>query len=43
METAINAICCYKVDTFMRIGEIRFNPADKDTHHISDIWLERNT
>jgi hypothetical protein len=43
VETAINTIGCYEVDTFMRIGEIRFNPADKDIHHINDIWLEGNT
>jgi hypothetical protein len=43
VETAINAIGCYEVDTFMRIGEIRFNPADKDIHHINDIWLEGTT
>ncbi|WP_162463316.1 DUF4915 domain-containing protein [Paenibacillus psychroresistens] len=42
VETEINAIGCYEVDTFMRIGEIRFNPADKDVHHINDIWLEGN-
>jgi hypothetical protein len=43
VETAINAFGCYEVDTFMCIGEIRFNPADKDIHHIDDIWLEGNT
>ncbi|NOU99727.1 DUF4915 domain-containing protein [Paenibacillus planticolens] len=42
-ETAINAIGCYEADTFMRLGEIRFNTVDKDIHHINDIWLEGNT
>jgi hypothetical protein len=40
VETAINAIGCYEAETFTRIGEIRFNPSDKDIHHINDIWLE---
>lgn len=42
-ETAINAIGCYEVDTFARIGEIRLNPENKDIHHINDIWLEGST
>lgn len=43
VETAINAIGCYEIDTFARIGEIRFNSVDKDIHHINDIWLEGHT
>ncbi|MEF3307205.1 hypothetical protein [Paenibacillus sp. GYB003] len=39
-ETAVNAIGCYEVDTFARIGEIRLNAENKDIHHINDIWLE---
>ncbi|CAG7650260.1 hypothetical protein PAESOLCIP111_06042 [Paenibacillus solanacearum] len=42
-ETAVNAIGCYETDTFTRIGEIRFNPIEKDIHHINDIWLEGST
>jgi hypothetical protein len=40
VETAINAIGCYETDTFTPIGEIRFDSADKDVHHINDIWLD---
>lgn len=42
-ETAIDAIGCYEVDTFTRIGEIRFHSDNKDMHHINDIWLEEST
>jgi len=43
VETAINAIGCYETATLSRIGEIRLNPADKDVHHLNDIWLEGRT
>lgn len=43
VETAVNAIGCYEADTGKRLGEIRFNLADRDIHHINDIWLEGST
>lgn len=42
-ETAINAIGCYEVETFRRIGEIRLNRQYQDIHHINDIWLKGRT
>jgi hypothetical protein len=43
VETGVNAIGCYEVETGKRLGEIRFNLTDKDIHHINDIWLVGNT
>lgn len=42
-ETAVNAIGCYEVGSFRRIGEIRLHPDVKDIYHINDIWLEGRT
>lgn len=40
VETAINAIGCYEIETLKRVGEIRINPTNADIHHINDIWFE---
>ena len=39
VESAVNAIGCYSLDTFERTGEIRMHESDRDEIHLNDMWL----